>query len=359
MNTPFDNPTDLHAWISEYYGKQLASSADLKTNACCAGGAPPAWIASALSNVHSDVTDRFYGCGYPIPHGVQGARMLDLGCGTGRDVFVLAQLVGEAGHVTGLDMTDEQLDVARRTQHWHAEQQGYAQPNTSFVKGYIEDLSAFADASFDVVVSNCVVNLSPRKERVLAEVFRVLKPGGEFYFSDVFADRRLPADIANDPIMYAECLGGALYEFDFQTLAKRIGFDDPRKVASAPITVNSAEILERIGTTRFMSVTWRLFRLAELDARCEDYGQVAVYRGGIPGAESMFWLDERHAFQKGRPEHVCGNTAYMLSQTRFAPFFEVQGNRDTHLGAHPCGPTGAASDAAKATSRGECGPRCC
>ena len=95
MNTPSDNPSDLHAWISEYYGKRLASSADLKTNACCAGGAPPAWIASALSNVHSDVTDRFYGCGYPIPHGVQGARVLDLGCGTGRDVFVLAQLVGE------------------------------------------------------------------------------------------------------------------------------------------------------------------------------------------------------------------------------------------------------------------------
>jgi len=359
MNTPSDNPTDLHAWISEYYGKQLASSADLKTNACCAGGAPPEWIASALSNVHSDVTDRFYGCGYPIPHGVQGARVLDLGCGTGRDVFVLAQLVGETGHVTGLDMTDEQLDVARRTQHWHAERQGYAQSNTSFVKGYIEDLSAFADASFDVVVSNCVVNLSPRKERVLAEVFRVLKPGGEFYFSDVFADRRLPAVIANDPIMYAECLGGALYEFDFQTLAKRTGFDDPRKVASAPITVNSDEILKRIGTTRFMSATWRLFRLAELDVRCEDYGQVAIYRGGIPGAESLFWLDDSHAFQKGRPEHVCGNTADMLLHTRFAAFFDVQGSKETHLGVHPCGLTDAAMDAAQSTSRGDCGPRCC
>lgn len=205
---------NLQAFVSEYYGKLLASSADLKTNACCASGAPPAWIAARLANVHPDVANRFYGCGFPIPHGLGEKTVIDLGCGTGRDVYVLAQLVGPEGHVHGIDMTAEQLTLARDTARWHADRFGYPRANTSFHQGYIEDLRSvgIADASVDVVVSNCVVNLSPRKDLVLAEVFRVLAPGGELYISDVLADRRLPADVATDPVLYAECLGGALYQ---------------------------------------------------------------------------------------------------------------------------------------------------
>jgi arsenite methyltransferase len=98
---------DLQAFVSDYYGSRLRSSADLKTNACCATGAPPAWLSSRLSNVHPDVASRFYGCGFPIPHGLVGSTVIDLGCGTGRDVYVLAQLVGSGGHVHGVDMTEE------------------------------------------------------------------------------------------------------------------------------------------------------------------------------------------------------------------------------------------------------------
>jgi len=105
-----------HDLVRRYYGETLRSSADLRTNACCATGAPPEWIASRLTNVHEDVTSRFYGCGFPIPHALEGATVLDLGCGTGRDVFVLAQLVGERGHVHGVDMTEAQLAVARATE---------------------------------------------------------------------------------------------------------------------------------------------------------------------------------------------------------------------------------------------------
>lgn len=93
--TNSEEPTirDLQGFVSEYYGTLLSSSADLETNACCASGAPPPWIASRLSNVHEKVSSRFYGCGFPIPHGLEGATVVDLGCGTGRDVYVLAQLV--------------------------------------------------------------------------------------------------------------------------------------------------------------------------------------------------------------------------------------------------------------------------
>ena len=130
---PSDSSVDeLQRFVSEYYGKQLASSEDLKTNACCAGGAPPPWIAERLANVHPDVESRFYGCGFPIPHGLSGARVLDLGCGTGRDVYVLAQLVGAEGHGSGIDMTEEQLQLARDASDWHAHKFGFERPNTSF-----------------------------------------------------------------------------------------------------------------------------------------------------------------------------------------------------------------------------------
>jgi len=349
MNKSANEPSSLQAsslqgFVSEYYGKLLSESADLKTNACCAADAPPSWITSRLEHVHPDVQRRFYGCGFPIPHALDGSTVVDLGCGTGRDVYVLAQLVGETGHVHGVDMTEEQLSLARDTADWHADRFKFAKPNTSFHLGYMEDLGAlgFQDESVDVVVSNCVVNLSPRKDIVLDEVFRVLKPGGELYISDVFADRRLPDVIARDPVLYAECLGGALYEADFVSMAKRAGFADPRVVSSAPITILNDEIMTKVGAASFTSVTYRLFKLPELDDRCEDYGQSAIYKGGLVGAESLLWLDDHHAFEKGRPERVCANTAAMLSDTRFAKSFEIVGTTETHFGEFPCDPTMAA-----------------
>jgi SAM-dependent methyltransferase len=359
-NVKSSDAPELQRFVREYYGKLLASSADLQTNACCASGAPPAWIARRLANVSDEVSSRFYGCGFPFPHALEGAVVVDLGCGSGRDAYVLSQFVGARGHVHGVDMTAEQLAVARGASAWHAARFGHTVPNTTFHEGYIEDLRAagFDDGSVDVVVSNCVVNLSPRKDLVLAEVHRVLRHGGELYVSDVVVDRRLPAELANDPVLYAECLGGALYQGDFVSLARRAGFRDPRVVSAAPITLQNDEIAARVGAARFTSVTYRLFKLEGLDDQCEDYGQSAVYRGGIEGAESVFWLDDHHAFERGRPERICANTAAMLSQTRFAPWFEVHGSRSTHYGLYPCGPTMAAA-CYPATAAAAAGGACC
>ncbi|WP_269475740.1 methyltransferase domain-containing protein [Streptomyces gossypiisoli] len=132
--------TSVEEAVKDYYGKVLASSADLKTSACCTNAAPPPHIAAALGRVHEEVLDRFYGCGSPIPPALEGATVLDLGCGSGRDAYVLAQLVGPTGRVIGVDMTDEQLAVARRHTDWHAQRFGYA--NVEFRRGYIEDLAA-------------------------------------------------------------------------------------------------------------------------------------------------------------------------------------------------------------------------
>ncbi|MFP8904977.1 methyltransferase domain-containing protein [Streptomyces atacamensis] len=338
--------------VKDYYGRVLSSSGDLRTSACCTAEAPAPHIAAALERVHEEVKDRFYGCGSPIPAPLDGLTVLDLGCGSGRDVYVLSQLVGPAGRVIGLDMTDEQLAVARRHQGWHVERFGHA--NTEFRQGYIEDLAAAGvpDGSVDLVVSNCVLSLSPDKPRVFSEVFRVLKPGGELYFSDVFADRRLPTALLEDPVLVGECLAGALYTEDFRRRMADAGCADIRTVTTAPLTLGSPEIERKIGFAAFTSRTVRAFKLL-LEDRCEDYGQVAVYRGGIAEHPHFFDLDDHHRFPAGKPVPVCGNTADMLSATRYASHFTVTGDRSVHFGLFPCAP------AAPGTSGGGGAAACC
>lgn len=322
----------MHEIVQDYYGKQLQSSADLKTSACCDVSSMPAWLKPILSNIHDDVLSRYYGCGLVCPAQLKGCRVLDLGCGTGRDVYALAQLVGPEGVVVGVDMTEEQLQVARETQDWHAQQFGFN--NVTFLKGYIEKLDELElePGSFDVIVSNCVLNLSPEKDKVLAGIQRLLAPGGEFYFSDVYADRRVPESVKNDPVLYGECLGGALYWHDFLDLSKAAGFKDPRLVEDRPLEITDAKLAEHIGNIRFFSATYRLIKLDELETVCEDYGQAVIYKGSIQDHPSAFSLDAHHTMHKGKVFPVCGNTWRMLAQTRFAEHFEFIGSFDTHFG---------------------------
>eukprot|EP00894_Picocystis_sp_ML_P004325 jgi/Pico_ML_1/54842/g701.t2 len=175
--------------VRKYYGETLENSDDLKTTACLTPYAPHKIIKDALKAVPNEVKAKYYGCGSPTPLGIEGLNVLDLGSGSGRDCYVASALVGSKGTVTGVDMTDQQLDVANRyVDEYCTKTLGYDKPNMKFVKGEIEDLNAAGidDNSMDLVISNCVVNLSPNKEAVLREVYRVLAKGGEFYFSDVY-----------------------------------------------------------------------------------------------------------------------------------------------------------------------------
>lgn len=322
----------MHEHVKDYYGQQLRSSADLKTTACCDTAALPAWFKPILARIHPEVVSRYYGCGLVCPPLLEGGRVLDLGCGSGRDVYALAQLVGPAGTVTGVDMTEAQLAVAERHRAWHADAFGF--DNVEFRLGFIERLDelGLAPASFDVIVSNCVINLSPDKDAVLREIERLLKPGGEFYFSDVYADRRVPDAVRNDPVLYGECLGGALYWNDFLRLAQRHGFADPRLVEDRPLAVTDSALASLIGNTRFHSATYRLFKLADLETACEDYGQAVIYRGTIPEQPHVFVLDKHHAIEAGRVFPVCGNTWRMLHDTRFRPHFDFIGDFSRHHG---------------------------
>ncbi len=322
----------MHAIVKDYYGRQLQGTDDLKTSACCDIASIPAWLKPLLANIHPEVQSRYYGCGLVCPPLLEGCKVLDLGCGTGRDVYLLSQLVDPSGQVIGVDMTAEQLAIAEQYRSHQAETLGF--DNVSFVQGYIEQLDELGlqAGSFDVIISNCVINLSPDKDAVLGGVRRLLKPGGEFYFSDVYADRRIPEAVRNDPVLYGECLGGALYWNDFIQLAKRHGFLDPRLVTDRPLEVNDPALTQRLGDLGFYSATYRLFNLPELESDCEDYGQAVVYHGSIPQHSGRFVLDKHHDIETGRVFPVCGNTWRMLHDSRFAAHFDFIGDFKHHYG---------------------------
>lgn len=336
----------------------MSSSDDLKTNACCTAGAPPKYIQEAINNINPEVVSRYYGCGLCLPqYNLEGAKILDLGCGAGRDVYIASQLVGASGKVVGVDMTDEQLAVATKHQDYHTEKFGFS--NVEFRKGYLEELKDLnlEPGSFDVIISNCVINLCTDKEAVLSECLNLLKPGGELYFSDVYANRRVPKPLQENEVLWGECLSGALYWNDFENMARKVGFTDPRLVEDAPITVQNAEVERTISESgndelEFYSATYRLWKL-ELEPHCEDYGQAVIYKGTMDRYPSGWLLDKHHYFESGKIHPVCGNTYNMLHKTRLKEHFDFIGTWDNHYGIFEgCG-SSIPYDDPKASSSGK------
>jgi arsenite methyltransferase len=325
---------DVVKETQHYYGDVLKKSSDLKTNACCTMESIPNHVKDKLKNIHDDVLSTYYGCGLVMPDCLENTKILDLGCGSGRDVYLLSQFVGENGKVIGVDMTDNQLEIAQNKLEYHMEKFGYSNSNVEFKKGNIEELDTLGiENDLDIVVSNCVVNLCKDKEKVLKNVFNLLKTGGEFYFSDVYSSQRIPSELAQDPVLWGECLSGALYWNDFLNIAKKCGFTDPRLVKSNLITVKNKELEEKVGDIKFYSATYRLFKLPGiLESDCEDYGQAVIYKGTIPEHRASWNLDNHHKIITGKIFTVCGNTWNMLNCTRFKDHFEFIGDFNTHYG---------------------------
>jgi len=187
-----------------------------KQSSCCGSGSSCCGDNEAYTVPGHPVPEAELGlsCGNPLAFGYisEGDVVLDLGSGAGKDVFLAAQKVGDAGRAIGVDMTPEMLALARRNAVTFFTATSLA--NVEFREGTIEDLPV-EDASVDVVISNCVINLSPDKPQVFREVHRVLKPGGQMVVSDIVLNRALPAAARSDAGLYAACIAGALLRDEY------------------------------------------------------------------------------------------------------------------------------------------------
>lgn len=263
-----------------------------------------------------------------------------------------AALVGPKGSVIGVDMTPAQRTVAEAHVEEYTKTLGYDKPNLHFKHGYIEFLekAGVKPNSIDIVISNCVINLSPNKRLVMEEVYKCLREGGELYFSDVYCSRRLPESAQKDPVLFGECIGGALYTEDLKRICRQVGFEDPRVLGVTPFEIFDEKLKDLVGEAKFYSITYRCFKLPSLESICEDYGQVAVYLGTIPEHKHSYALDDNHVLEKNKPMLVCGNTASMLSETWLKAHFRITGDRSVHYGAFDCGgPVLAAATCAPGT----------
>ncbi len=215
-------------------------------SSCCSGGDPISSDLYALNEtkgIPSDALAASLGCGNPtaLAELKQGETVLDLGSGGGIDVLLSARRVGPTGKAYGLDMTDDMLALARENQRKAGAQ------NVEFLKGEIENIP-LPDNSVDVIISNCVINLSADKDRVLAEAFRVLKPGGRFAVSDIVVRGEIPAEIKRSIELWAGCIAGALEESDYRAKLAKAGFGEIGIEATRIYKIEDAkDILSEIG----------------------------------------------------------------------------------------------------------------
>ena len=237
--------TDIRERVRERYSAAATAVKDATSTGCCGGDAgcvsDAAFTDPDMSNFDKHGNEVFghtlyageaeaapraaveasLGCGVPtaVADLHEGETVLDLGSGAGADVLISARRVGATGKAIGLDMTDEMLELARA----NAADAGV--DNVEFVKGYIEEIP-LADDSVDVVISNCVINLSADKRRVLAEAARVLKPGGRFAVSDVIADPDMDEATRADMQQWTGCIAGALRREEFEEALEAAGLTD-------------------------------------------------------------------------------------------------------------------------------------
>jgi len=214
--------------VRERYGNAAKVAATGKESSCCSpeccGDNPVTsdlYTATETAELPETAVKASLGCGNPtaLAELHEGETVLDLGSGGGIDVLLSARRVGPTGFAYGLDTTDEMLEVARRNKAEAGVE------NVSFLKGVIEDIP-LPDDNVDVIISNCVINLSADKPKVLAEAFRVLKPGGRFAVSDIVARGQVPESVRSDMELYLGCIAGSLEETEYRRLLAEVGFGE-------------------------------------------------------------------------------------------------------------------------------------
>jgi len=241
-----------------------------------------------------------YGCGSPVTDGApqQGETLVDLGSGSGIECFMASESVGRSGKVFGIDMTDEMLQLANGAKSEVAERLGYG--NVAFKKGFLEQIP-LPDAQADVVISNCVINLSPDKRMTYQEILRILKPGGRLVVSDIVTDTAIPARIRNNVRYRGECLGGAMQQEELVAMMAAAGFVSIRFIKRFPY--------RQIENMDFFSLTYEAIKPDIVPGE-----QVSVIycgpHGGIYAESGIFLV-------KGRVMQITAHEASLLGDSFF------------------------------------------
>jgi SAM-dependent methyltransferase len=310
-----------------------AAATDVEKGLCCATQDDP----NILSLLPAELVQKDYGCGNPSAYVDRGETVVDLGSGSGKICYVLSQRVGAGGRVVGVDFNDEMLALARKYSGQIAERLGYQ--NVSFVKAKIQDLALdlevveqwlrahpinsveqmgefeatcerlrrarplIPDASVDVVVSNCVLNLvrAEDKQRLFAEIFRVLKRGGRAVISDIVCDEDPTPYILSDPRLWSGCIAGAFREDHFLEMCEAAGF------YGIEILSRQTEPWQVIDGIEFRSVTVRAFKGKE--GPCLERNQAVIYKGPWNQVRD----DDNHVFYRGRRMAVCDKTFSIMT----------------------------------------------
>jgi ubiquinone/menaquinone biosynthesis C-methylase UbiE len=327
---------------SEVRKRYAAGAQAMEPRLCC----PVDYNADYLKIIPKEVIERDYGCGDPSKYLREGETVLDLGSGTGKICFIAAQIVGPAGKVIGVDMTDEMLEVARRNAPIVAERLGYA--NVEFRKGRIQDLALSIDLldaelkrrpigdaatflaadelaqdlrvknplvandSIDVVVSNCVLNLveAKAKRQLFDEIFRVLKTGGRAVISDIVSDEEVPEELQNDPELWSGCISGALTEEGFLAAFTDAGF------YGVQILKRDQKPWQTVAGIEFRSVTIEAFKGKQ--GPCVERNQAVIYKG--PFKEVLD--DDNHRMERGGRYAVCDKTYNLYRKAPYCESFE-------------------------------------
>ncbi|KAF0974984.1 hypothetical protein FDP41_005737 [Naegleria fowleri] len=332
-----NNLEAIYESVKEHYSKQQTNEAKI-SNSCFLAKKPHNTIQKLLSLIPEKVNETFFGCGCPIPLGIKDLTVLDLGSGSGRDVFLAAALVGDQGKVIGIDMTKKQVELAKSSTLEFVEnckKVNLKVGSIEFHEGLIEELvTLLPSESVDLVASNCVINLSPRKEKCLQQVYNVLKYGGEFVFSDIYSDRKIHPIALQQLSKLGSCIGTVFYINDFLSVCRKLGFH-VREVNRVELAASSQDLQQMlVGQAKFYSITYRLFKLKNLEMAEENYGHIVTYKGTLEGYPVIYKFDSELEFEKNLPVNVSGNVASVLEESEYLHkhFSILPNNRELHFG---------------------------
>lgn len=310
---------ELRSSVEDFYRN---AAGDPREDLCCPVKTPEE--REMVSHIPEEVLLISYGCGSPVLDAniTAGKTVVDLGSGGGIDCFIAARLVGSSGSVVGVDMTEEMIEKARGAKEEVSIALGF--DVVDFRVGYLESLP-LDDSSADVIISNCVINLSPDKALVFAEIYRTLKDRGHFSISDVVAHGDVPLGMQKDTELWGECISGALKEEEFISMCREAGFYG--------VHITSRTPYRDVDGLKFSSIIIHGYKFQGTQ-QCDYQGHYAIYNGPL----ALVKDDDGHEFPTGRPIEVCIDTRQKLSAPPYAGLFSFIDPDGDPIEGEPCCP---------------------